>query len=198
MKTSNKHLTITIKNMVCNRCVRVVREELEKLGLDIRSVVLGEAVIAPGRNGIDIIAIKRVLNTNGFDIVNDRKAKTVEKIKNAIIRLVHRHEGLEDFEMNYSEYLVREVNAEYHHISTLFSSIEGITIEKYIILQKIERVKELLKYGELTLSEIAYQMGYSSVAHLSTQFKKITGLTPSSFKQMTASSRLPIDLLTKK
>ena len=114
--------------MVCNRCVRVVREELEKLGLDIRSVVLGEAVIAPGRNGIDIIAIKRVLNTNGFDIVDDRKAKTVEKIKNAIIRLVHRHEGLEDFEMNYSEYLVREVNAEYHHISTLFSSIEGITI----------------------------------------------------------------------
>ena len=198
MKYRNIPLTLTIKNMVCNRCVRVVREELEKLGLDIRSVVLGEAVIAPGRNSIDITAIKRVLNTNGFDIVNDRKAKTVEKIKNAIIRLVHRHEGLEDFEMNYSEYLVREVNAGYHHISTLFSSIEGITIEKYIILQKIERVKELLKYGELTLSEIAYQMGYSSVAHLSTQFKKITGLTPSSFKQMTASSRLPIDLLTKK
>ena len=167
--------------MVCNRCVRVVREELEKLGLDIRSVVLGEAVIAPGRNG--------------FDIVNDRKAKTVEKIKNAIIRLVHRHEGLEDFEMNYSEYLVREVNAEYHHISTLFSSIEGITIEKYIILQKIERVKELLKYGELTLSEIAYQMGYSSVAHLSNQFKKITGFSPNEFKKMARPLRKPIDLV---
>ena len=181
--------------MVCNRCVRVVREELEKLGLDIRSVVLGEAVIAPGRNSIDITAIKRVLNTNGFDIVDDRKAKTVEKIKNAIIRLVHHDEGLEDFEMNYSEYLAREVNADYHHISTLFSSIEGITIEKYIILQKIERVKELLKYGELTLSEIAYQMGYSSVAHLSNQFKKITGFSPNEFKKMARPLRKPIDLV---
>lgn len=198
MKNSIKAVTLTIKNMVCNRCVRVVREELEKLGLDVRSVALGEAVIAPGRNAIDIGNIKNALHASGFDIVDDRKAKIVEKIKNAIIRLIHHNENLEEFEMNYSEYLAHEINADYHHISSLFSSIEGITIEKYIILQKIEKVKELLKYGELTLSEIAYQMGYSSVAHLSNQFKKITGLTPSSFKQMTASSRTPIDLLTKK
>lgn len=197
MKNQNTPVTLTIKNMVCNRCIRVVREELEKLGLDVRSVVLGEAVIASGKNDIDYHQIKTILNTNGFDIVDDRKAKTVEKIKNSIIRLIHHNEGLEEFEMNYSEYLAREVNADYHHISALFSSIEGITIEKYIILQKTERVKELLKYGELTLSEIAYQMGYSSVAHLSNQFKKITGLTPSSFKQMTVSARQPIDLIKK-
>lgn len=181
--------------MVCNRCIRVVREELEKLGLDVRSVVLGEAVIATDNKDMDRGNIKNVLNANGFDIVDDRKAKTVEKVKNAVIRLIHHSEDLEEFEMNYSEYLSKEVSADYHYISNLFSSIEGITIEKYIILQKIERVKELLKYGELTLSEIAYQMGYSSVAHLSNQFKKITGFSPSEFKKMARPLRKPIDLV---
>lgn len=197
LKNKRDAVTLTIKNMVCNRCVRVVREELEKLGLDVRNVVLGEATVASGRNRFDMSKIRNVLDSNGFDIVDDRKAKTVEKIKNAIIRLIHHNENLEAFEMNYSEYISGEVNADYHQVSALFSSIEGITIEKYIILQKIERVKELLKYGELTLSEIAYQMGYSSVAYLSNQFKKVTGFTPSAFKSMTTSSRQSIDLIKK-
>lgn len=195
MKNKNILVTLTIKNMVCNRCIRVVREELEKLGLEVRSVVLGEAVIAPGKKEIDRDHIRTALKTNGFDIVDDRKAKIVEKIKNAIIRLIHHSEDLEKFEMNYSEFLSKEIKEEYHLMSNLFSSIEGITIEKYVILQKIERVKELLKYGELTLSEIAYRTGYSSVAHLSGQFKKVTGLTPTEFKQLTHTERNPIDLI---
>ena len=192
---NSNSVTLTIKNMVCNRCIRVVREELENMGLDVRSVILGEVIIASKKNKLDLMKIKSVLNSNGFDIVDDRKAKIVEKIKNAIIRLIHHSSNLEEFEMSYSQYLSKEVNAEYHQISTLFSSIEGITIEKYIILQKIERVKELLKYDEQTLSEIAYQMGYSSVSHLSNQFKKITGLTPTSFKKLTRPDRKPIDQL---
>ncbi|MBL7961806.1 AraC family transcriptional regulator, partial [bacterium] len=140
LKNKRDAVTLTIKNMVCNRCVRVVREELEKLGLDVRNVVLGEATVASGRNRFDMSKIRNVLDSNGFGIVDDRKAKTVEKIKNAIIRLIHHNENLEAFEMNYSEYISGEVNADYHQVSALFSSIEGITIEKYIILQKIERV----------------------------------------------------------
>ncbi|MBL7994553.1 helix-turn-helix transcriptional regulator [bacterium] len=188
-------MILTIRNMVCDRCIRVVREELGKLGLDVRSVVLGEAVIAPGQHQLDLERIRSVLRSAGFDIVDDRKAKIVEKIKTAVIRLIHHNEKTKQIEINFSEYLAEEVNADYHHISSLFSSIEGITIEKYVILQKIERVKELLKYGELTLSEIAYQMEYSSVAHLSSQFKKVTGMTPTAFKKMTLPGRKSIDLL---
>ncbi len=189
--------TLTIKNMVCDRCIRVVREELQKLGLDVRNVSLGEVIIGD-TGSINRDAIRKVLNASGFDIVDNHKAKMIEKIKNAVIRLIHHKNGLEEFEANYSEYLARELHADYHYLSSLFSSVEGITIEKFFILQKIERVKELIKYDEMTLSEIAFQMGYSSVAHLSNQFKKITGLTPSSFKQMTNSQRMPIDLVAIK
>jgi len=179
--------------MVCNRCIKVVSEELRRLGLDVRSIGLGEAVVAGKPNGDKLLKIKGALERNGFELIEDRQRQTIEQIKLAVLRLV-RSESLEsEFSGKYSEYIAREVGHEYHGLSSLFSSMEGITIEQYVILQKIERVKELLKYGELTLSEISYKLDYSSVQHLSNQFKKITGLTPSRFKQMMENSRKPLD-----
>lgn len=185
--------TLHIRNMVCNRCIKVVGEELTKLGLDVRRISLGEAVVGGEVRGAVLERVKRVLEQNGFELIEDRRIKTIERIKQAILKLV-RSEALEtEFSGKYSEYLARELNQDYHGLSTLFSSLESMTIEHYIILQKIERVKELLKYGELTLSEISYKLGYSSVAHLSNQFKKVTGMTPSQFKKMVANTRLPLD-----
>jgi AraC-like DNA-binding protein len=119
--------------------------------------------------------------------------KIIEKIKTLIVELIHHKNPGEHLRVNYSDYLADALNMDYHYLSTLFSSVENTTIEKYIILQKIERVKELIVYNELTLSEVAYQMGYSSVQHLSTQFKKITGYTPSHFKQIKENKRNPLD-----
>jgi AraC-like DNA-binding protein len=190
---SSPATTLYIKNMVCDRCIRVVKEELEKLRLDVRSVVLGEVVVARGRQELPMDKIRSVLEENGFELIEDRKAKTIERIKLSIVKLVHRDEEAEGKKLKYSEYLVKELALDYHYLSTLFSSVENVTIEQYIILQKIERVKELLKYGELTLKEIAYELGYSSAQHLSNQFKQVTGLTPSTFRTMTTNLRKPID-----
>jgi len=185
--------TLHIKNMVCNRCIKVVREELEKLRCDVRSIALGEAVVAGEVLPRDLEKIRQTLEQNGFELIEDGRIKTIERIKLAVLKLV-RSEALETkVSGKHSEYLARELGREYHSLSTLFSSLESVTIEQYIILQKIERVKELLKYGELTLSEISYKLGYSSVAHLSNQFKKVTGMTPSRFKKIVANRRLPLD-----
>ncbi|MBX7152376.1 helix-turn-helix domain-containing protein [bacterium] len=194
---SDQTTVLHIKNMVCNRCVRVVKEELQKLGVEVQNVTLGEAVIIEKSGNPDRESIRKKLIENGFDLVDDKRSKTIEKIKNAIIALVHHNEDKEEMTGNYSDYIVQAVNADYHYLSNLFSSIEGITIEKYIIQQKIERVKELLKYDELTLSEIAYKMGYSSVAHLSNQFKKVTGLSASEYKRLKEQERKPLDEVGK-
>ncbi len=185
--------TLHIKNMVCSRCIKVVREELERLKFDVRSITLGEAVVAGDVGPRDIERIKKILEHNGFELIEDRKAKTIERIKHAILTLVHSKDLETAFNGRYSEYLANALGQEYHALSVLFSSMESVTIEQYIILQKIERVKELLKYGELTLSEISYKLGYSSVAHLSNQFKKVTGLTPTEFKRMVGNTRKPLD-----
>jgi AraC-like DNA-binding protein len=185
--------TLHIKNMVCNRCIKVVGEELKKLKHDVRSISLGEAVVAGELNADDVEEIKSMLEENGFELIEDKRAKTVERIKIAVLKLVHGHKLEEGFEGKYSEYLANELGQDYHFLSTLFSSMESVTIEQYIILQKIERVKELLKYGELTLSEISYKLGYSSVAHLSNQFKKVTGMTPSEFKKLVGNGRVALD-----
>lgn len=185
--------TLHIKNMVCNRCIKVVREELEKLKFDIRSIALGEAVVAGELMPRDIENIKSVLEENGFELIEDKRVKTIERIKIAILKLVHSEKLESEFQGKYSDYLANELNQDYHPLSTLFSSMESVTIEQYIILQKIERVKELLKYGELTLSEISYKLSYSSVAHLSNQFKKVTGMTPSEFKRLVGNARTPLD-----
>jgi YesN/AraC family two-component response regulator len=188
-----KEITLVIKNMVCNRCIKVVKEELEKLGLVIKSIRLGEVIIENAPGYFPCNEIKAVLEENGFELLEDRKAKIIEQIKIEIIKLIHSEEVLP--EINLSHYISNKLTLEYHYLSSLFSQVENITIEQYFILQKVERVKELLKYGELTLSEIAFKLGYSSVQHLSNQFKKITGMTASRFKTISGDLRKPLDFV---
>ena len=185
--------TLYIKNMVCDRCIRVVRDELTKIKLDVRSVSLGEVTVTGAANELPMSTIKSVLDENGFELIEDRKAKTIEQMKLAIIRFVREDHDKAAKKIRFSEYLGKELGLEYHYLSTLFSSVENVTIEQFVILQRIERAKELLKYGELTLSEIAYKLGYSSVQHLSNQFKSVTGFTPTKFRSLTGQQRKPID-----
>lgn len=184
--------TLHIKNMVCPRCIKVVRDELTKLDLHVEDIDLGEVIIS---NPISIEkkeAIKKVLDENGFELIDDKKSMLIDRIRTLVIDRIHYSEqGFK--EMNASEYIAKELGHDYSYLSNLFSSVEGITIEKYIINQKIEKVKELLVYDELLLNEIAYQLGYSSVQHLSNQFKKVTGLTPSHFKKLKTNKRKPLD-----
>jgi AraC-like DNA-binding protein len=179
--------------MVCDRCIRVVREELERLGLDVRTIRLGEAVVRWPAGAVDKEAIRRTLEANGFELLDDRRSRLVEKTRQVILQIArgereHRRRGWKD-----SAIIEREVGLDYRYLSTLFSSLQGITIEQYIILQRIERVKELLRYDELSLKEIAFSLGYSSIAHLSNQFKNVTGLTPTQFKKLAESTRVPLD-----
>ena len=161
--------------MVCIRCKMVVKKELENLGLHYTVVELGEAEILERMTEDQHNQFKQGLLKSGLELMDDKKSVLIEKIKNIIIELVHYSE--ESLTVNFSEYLSQKLHHDY-----LFSEVQGTTIEKFLIAHKIERVKELLVYNELNLTEIAYQMHYSSVAHLSTQFKKVTGLTPSHFK----------------
>jgi len=185
--------SIYIKNMVCNRCIKVVSEEFEKLGLIIKNIQLGEVEILKDESKLDMIKIENVLKINGFELLDNKSSKIIEKVKILIIDMIRKVDSGEDIEINFSEYLAKETGLNYNYLSSLFSSLEGITIEKYIIHQKIEKVKELIVYGELTLSEIAFRLGYSSVQHLSNQFKKITGLTPSYFKSLKSKNRKSLD-----
>lgn len=187
--------------MVCDRCIRVVRDELLHLGHDVRTVVLGEAEIAGSVTSEQMQAIKNMLVLNGFELIEDKNAKVIEAVKTAIIQLVHHNHDAAPLKMKYSEYISRAVGRDYHSLSVLFSSVENVTIEQYLIRQKIERVKELIKYDDRSLSEIAYMMNYSSVQHLSNQFKTVTGFTPSEFKKINPAhqhhhkhlQRMPID-----
>ena len=188
--------TLYVKNMVCDRCIRVVREELEQLTLDVRSVTLGEVVVGGTTRELPMQQISAVLEANGFELIEDQKARTIELLKLAVLRLVRESDDGKNRKIKQSEYLSKELGLDYHYLSSLFSSIENVTIEQYIILQRVERAKELLKYGELTLSEIAYKLGYSSVQHLSNQFKSVTGFTPSSFKKLTGTVRKPLDKIS--
>ena len=193
MKNENQdETTLYIRNMVCNRCIRVVEEEFGKLGLNIKSISLGEVKVEKDLDEDMLERIRKVLDENGFELIEDRKMRMIEQVKLLILGLIRDEEKIEG-RINISDYLSKKMNADYHYISTLFSSVENITIEHYFILQKIERAKELLKYGELTLSEIAYKLGYSSVAHLSTQFKKVTGMNANQFKSLTENTRRPLD-----
>ena len=184
--------TLHIKNMVCDRCIRVVREELEGIGLQVLDVRLGHAEVQSSVETLDLEMVRGVLDASGFDLLHDRQAQLVSQIKAAIIELIQGG-GLEEMKINFSDYLAHKVGRSYSYLSKLFSDLEQITIEKHIILQKIEKVKELLVYDELSLSEIAYRLGYSSTQHLSGQFKTVTGLTPSAFRQDKAGRRRPLD-----
>lgn len=177
--------------MVCNRCIMVVQNELEKLGLATKDIKLGEVNFQRELIPSERIALGQALESLGFEIIDDKKGRIIEKIKNIIIDLVHHQDN--DVKSNLSDILSEALQQDYNYLSNLFSEVEGTTIEKYFIAQKIEKVKELLVYDELSLSEIALRLNYSSVAYLSNQFKKVTGLTPSHFKQIRADKRTPID-----
>lgn len=183
---------LTIKNMVCGRCIKVVREDLLKEGFMVQSVHLGEAYVANNLNEEEINRIKVILEDEGFELLEDKKAGIIEKVKIAVIKKFQDEgEIAEDF--NFPEYISKELSMDYGYLSTLFSSAENITLEHYIILQRIEKVKELLRYGELSLSEIAYRLGYKTVQHLSAQFKSVTGFTASEFKKLKHTARNPVD-----
>ena len=175
-------MQLYIKNMVCNRCIMVVQQELDKLNIESYHVKLGEVEIQGDLKMEKRKQLEKNLGVLGFELLDNAKKQLIEKIKNLVIQKVHYPQ--EEEQHNFSEILSKSLHKDYSYLSNLFSDVEGITIEKYIINQKIEKVKELIIYDELSLSEIAYQLGYSSVAHLSTQFKKVTGLTPSHFKRI--------------
>lgn len=178
--------------MVCDRCIMVVRQQLDELGIGYRNIQLGQAELEHELPADKLEALRGSLSAAGFELLDDRKSKLVEKIKTTIIELIHGNKE-EELNRKISVLLEEKLGLDYHYISALFSSVEGVTIERYVILQRIEKVKELLMYDESSLSEIAWQMGYSSVQHLSQQFKKVTGFTPSQFKQLKENKRRPLD-----
>jgi len=179
--------------MVCSRCKMVVKAQLETIGLQPLSVNLGEVEIEEQLNKAQIQELDTALKQLGFEIIDDYKSQIIEKIKNTIVTLVHHTDH--DIKTNLSSFITSQIHQDYNYLSNLFSEVEGTTIEKYFIAQRIERVKELIVYDELTLSEIADQLGYSSVAYLSNQFKKVTGFTPSYFKSLKEYKRKNIEEL---
>jgi len=186
-------MKIYIKNMVCDRCILVIKNVLKQLELTPISIELGEIDFADTTlNASELQAIRNSIEPLGFELIDNKKSRTIEKIKNLIIGLIHRQHNSNH--ANLSDYLSEHIHYDYNYLSSLFSSVEGITIEQYLIQQKIEKVKELLVYDESNLTGIAYQLGYSSVSHLSAQFKKVTGLTPSHFKRLKDNKkRIPLD-----
>ena len=185
--------TLHIKNMVCNRCIKVVREELEKLDYAVERIELGEVVITSDKKKFQLAKIKNSLEENGFELFDSRNANIIERVKILIIKLIHHNSTENQSDINLHNEIIKKAGLSYQYVSSLFSSMEGITIEKFIIHHKIEKVKELIVYDELTLSEIAYRLGYSSVQHLSNQFKKVTGLSPSYFKKLKSKKRKFLD-----
>jgi AraC-like DNA-binding protein len=171
----------------------VVKSELQKLGLHPLAVELGEVELEEELTAEVKQQIEERFLGLGFELIDDKKSRLIERVKNLVVELVHHSD--EQLNMNVSDYLTQFIPMDYKYLSNLFSDIEGITIEKFYIAQRVERVKELLVYDELSLSEIADKMGYSSVAYLSTQFKKVVGLTPTHFKSIKAAKRRSIDLL---
>jgi len=178
--------------MVCNRCILAVKQQLTRLYIDYNKVELGEIALNHPLSDEQFLRLKEELSQLGFEVLDDRKASLVTQVKSCIIQYIH---GDDDGIMNkkLSVMLSEKLGTDYNYLSSLFSSIEGLTIEKYVILQRIERAKELLEYNELSLNEIADQLSYSSVQHLSQQFKKVTGLTPSQYKQTKEAGRKPLD-----
>lgn len=180
-----------IKNMVCNRCIMVVEDQLKRLGLQPLSVELGVAILQTRVTDEVYHSVKEALEPFGFELMDDKKSQVIEQIKDAIIELVHYKDS--DLKVNLSDHLASKLNRDYSSLSKLFSEVTNTTIEKYLIAQKIERAKELLVYGELSLNEIADKLNYSSAAYLSAQFKSVTGLTPSYFKKIKEHKRKPLD-----
>jgi YesN/AraC family two-component response regulator len=186
-------MILYIKNMVCNRCIAAVRNELAELGHQVLDVTLGEAHIKDEPDASQLNQISEALKKMGFELIADRKGRIIEQIKNEIVQLVH-HSG-DILTTTLSYYLADKLHYDYTYLSNLFSEVEDTTIEKYYITQRIEKVKELLVYDELSLAQIADDLGYSSAAYLSGQFKKITGFTPTHYKSIKDNKRRSLDEL---
>ncbi|MEO5643460.1 MAG: AraC family transcriptional regulator [Bacteroidia bacterium] len=177
--------------MVSARCKIVVKEELKKLGLHFIVVDLGEVEIMEDISADQREELKAGLHGLGLELMDDKRAVLIERIKNTIIQMVHHADEM--IKINFSDYLSEKLTHDYTYMANLFSEVQGTTIEQFIICHKIERIKELIIYGDLNITEIAWKMNYSSVAHLSNQFKKVTGLSPSHFKKLKVQRRVPIE-----
>lgn len=177
--------------MVCNRCITAVQQLLKELGIDYTSLSLGAVVLNNPLSDAQKQTLSKSLDALGFELMNDKKSQIIEQIKNEIRAIVHTNDA--EIKTNLSQHLSNVLHHDYQYLSNLFSSVEGTTIGKYFIAQKIEKVKELLLYDELSLSEIAFRLNYSSVAYLSNQFKRVTGLTPSYYKTLKSHRRKPLD-----
>ena len=182
---------VSIKNMVCPRCITAVQNIFEELNIHVLNIALGEVFVESSISKDVVTQLKIRLQEEGFELLEDKSLQLITQIKSILIDHIHHQQS--DLKQNYSDLLSEKLNSEYSTLSKLFSSIEGITIERFIVKQKIERVKQLLYYNQLSLSEIAFQMHYSSVAHLSAQFKRETGMTPTAFKKTNRSGYLPLD-----
>ena len=190
-KQNHRQMKLYIKYMVSTRCKIMVKAELKKLGLHFMLVNLGEVEIMENISEEQRNQLKIALLGAGLELMDDKRAILIEKIKNSVVEMIHYADEI--IKINFSDYLSKKLNYDYTYLANLFSEVQGTTIEQFIIAHKIERIKELIIYGELNMTEIAAQMNYSSVAHLSNQFKKMTGLTPSHFKQLKDKRRNPIE-----
>ena len=180
-----------IKNMVCNRCIMTVEKDLEEVNIPFSVMRLGEVELEETINLEQKRKLSRLLEEQGFELLEDKNAALIERIKTLIIKMVHYSDSQP--KTKYSVYISDQIHHDYSYLSSLFSSVTGVTIEKFIIAQKTERIKELLYYDELSISQISYQLGYSSVAHLSNQFKKVTGMNPTEFKTLRNHPRKSLD-----
>lgn len=176
--------------MVCSHCAEVLQDKLQSSGFSVKDIDLGELTLKRKVSESELNRLQAIINKNGFEIIDDENSRIVEQIKNIIITLVRTSKTLDD---NLSSHLSKQLHKDYQQLSRLFSAVEGKSIERYFIMQKIERAKELIVYGEKTLSEIAYELDYSSQQHFSRQFKKETGLSPSHFKNVKVNKRISID-----
>jgi AraC-like DNA-binding protein len=177
--------------MVSLRCKMVVKDALKKMNLHFVVVDLGEIEIMETLSELERNELNFLLQSSGLELMDNKRAVLIEKIKNVIIQMIHFTD--ETPKVNYSDFIAEKLNHDYTYLSNIFSEVKGITIQQFIITHKIERAKELMLYDELNLTEISYKLNYSSVAHLSNQFKKVTGLTPSQFKQLKKNTRNPIE-----
>ena len=185
--------SVFIKSMVCNRCKLVISQLFKDFNIPLVDVQLGEVILERELTKDEIAAIKPRLEQFGFELIDNNGAKIATKIKSLLIELIE--SGTFDLKLKLSGYLSKKLNYEYHYLSGLFSEVEGITIEKYFILLKVEKIKELIDYGQNSLSEISHMMGYSSPAHLTNQFKSVTEITPSHYKSLNKINRKPLDEL---
>ncbi len=186
-------MKLMIKNMVCPRCTMSVKAVLVKQGLRVKSVELGEAEIENDLTQKQLSAIENKFSKLGFELIKDHRLEVAEKIKNLIVELVYWSDDQEPINIKYSDYISQNLKLEYHYLSGLFSEVAGITIEKYMINQRIERAKELISYGDLTLQAIALKLNYNSIHHFSNQFKSITGLSPTAFTKLKEKKRKGIN-----